>query len=181
MVIEGVVRIGDRVRIGANCVISDSDIDDDADILANCVIENAKVGAQARVGPFARLRPEANLAANVHVGNFVEIKKSEIGPGSKVNHLAYIGDSEIGKDVNVGAGTITCNYDGAYKHKTTIEDDVFIGSDTQLVAPVVIGRGATIGAGTTVTGNVDPDTLVISRVKQKAITGWVRPRKKKKK
>ena len=149
-------------------------------MLANSVIENARIGRGARIGPFSRIRPETELGPEVHVGNFVEIKKSTIATGSKVNHLSYLGDCEIGRDVNVGAGTITCNYDGAFKHRTVIEDDVFIGSDTQLVAPVTVGRGATIGAGTTVTDNVAPESLVISRVRQKSITGWQRPRKEKK-
>jgi len=177
VVLNGRVRIGSNVVVGPNCVLSDCEIGDGAEILANTVIEGAKVGRGARIGPFARLRPETELAADVHVGNFVEIKKSTLAAGSKANHLAYIGDSEIGRNVNVGAGTITCNYDGAFKHKTVIEDDVFIGSDTQLVAPVRVGRGSTIGAGTTVTEDVEPDRLVISRVRQKTIAGWQRPRK----
>lgn len=180
VVLSGRVRIGANVVIGPNCVLSDCEIADGAEILANTVIEGAKVGRGARIGPFARLRPETELADDVHVGNFVEIKKSSLAAGSKANHLAYIGDSEIGRNVNVGAGTITCNYDGAFKHKTVIEDDVFIGSDTQLVAPVRVGRGSTIGAGTTVTEDVEPDRLVISRVRQKSIAGWQRPRKPKK-
>ncbi len=144
------------------------------------MIEGATIGANARIGPFARIRPETELGADVHIGNFVEVKKSSLDTGSKANHLAYIGDSEIGRNVNVGAGTITCNYDGAFKHKTIIEDDVFIGSDTQLVAPVRVGRGSTIAAGTTVTEDVEADRLVISRVRQKTIAGWQRPRKPKK-
>ena len=173
----GDVQLGDRVTVGPNCVIENSIIGDDVAIFANCVIDSANVGAEARIGPFARLRPQTVLGEAVHIGNFVEVKKSQIHERSKVNHLAYIGDTDIGRDVNVGAGTITCNYDGAFKHKTIIEDDVFIGSDTQLVAPVRIGRGATIGAGTTVTTDVEEDELVISRVKQKSISGWKRPRK----
>jgi len=160
-------------------VLADCEIADGAEILANTIIDGAKVGAGARIGPFARLRPETELGADVHVGNFVEVKKSSLADGAKANHLAYIGDSEIGRNVNVGAGTITCNYDGAFKHKTVIEDDVFIGSDTQLVAPVRVGRGATIAAGTTVTEDVEPERLVISRVRQKTISGWQRPRKPK--
>jgi bifunctional UDP-N-acetylglucosamine pyrophosphorylase/glucosamine-1-phosphate N-acetyltransferase len=148
-------------------------------VLANSVIDGARIGVGARIGPFARVRPETDLAAGVHIGNFVEIKKSSLGTNSKANHLAYVGDAEIGSNVNVGAGTITCNYDGAFKHKTVIMDDVFIGSDTQLVAPVTIGRGVTIGAGTTVTEDVEADRLVISRVRQKTISGWKRPSKKK--
>ena len=180
VVFEGRVVLGDRVRIGANNVISASSIGDDVEILPNCVIDAAVIGPAARIGPFPRVRPETTLARDTHIGNFVEIKKSTIGEGSKVNHLAYVGDAEIGRDVNVGAGTITCNYDGAFKHKTIIEDDVFIGSDTQLVAPVRIGRGVTVGAGTTVTEDVEADKLVISRVRQKSISGWKRPRKPKK-
>ncbi|MGH8596637.1 MAG: bifunctional UDP-N-acetylglucosamine diphosphorylase/glucosamine-1-phosphate N-acetyltransferase GlmU, partial [Gammaproteobacteria bacterium] len=179
VVFEGEVQLGDRVTIGPNCVIRDSTIGDDAVVLANSVIEDAKIGTGARIGPFSRIRPETELGPDVHIGNFVEIKKSRIADGSKVNHLAYVGDADIGYRVNVGAGTITCNYDGAYKHKTIIEDDVFIGSDTQLVAPVTIGRGATIGAGTTVTEDVEPERLIISRVRQKSISGWKRPHKEK--
>ncbi len=176
----GRVTLGENVRIGANCVISDTEIGDNSEILPNCVIEAAKIGAATRLGPFARLRPEVVLADEVRIGNFVEVKKSTFGRGSKANHLAYVGDAEIGRKVNVGAGTITCNYDGANKHKTVIDDDVFIGSDTQLVAPVKVGRGVTIGAGTTVTDDVDADLLVVSRVRQKTISGWKRPTKNKK-
>ena len=166
------------VSIGANCCIKDSIIGDDVEILPNCIIENAIIGNACRVGPFSRIRPDTVLDDNVHVGNFVEIKKSMIGKGSKVNHLSYLGDSEVGKEVNVGAGTITCNYDGAHKHKTIIEDHVFIGSNTQLVAPVIVKSGATIAAGTTITKDVDSDTLAISRVDQKTISNWKRPEKK---
>ena len=180
VVFEGEVRLGDGVRIGPHSVVRDAQIGDGTEVLSHCVIDSAAVGAGAKIGPFARLRPEAQLGNDVHIGNFVEIKKSSISDGSKVNHLAYVGDAEIGKRVNVGAGTITCNYDGAFKHKTVLEDDVFVGSDTQLVAPVKVGRGVTIGAGTTVTHDVEPDQLVISRVKQKTISGWQRPRKNKK-
>lgn len=175
----GDVTLGDRVHVGPNCVIENAVVGNDVEFLPNCVIESASIGDGSRVGPFARVRPETVLGRSVHVGNFVEVKKSHIHDGSKVNHLSYVGDSEIGRNVNVGAGTITCNYDGAFKHKTVIEDDVFIGSDTQLVAPVTIGRGATVGAGTTVTDDVGADELVISRVKQRAISGWKRPRKDK--
>ena len=173
----GEVRLGDRVSIGPNCVIENSVIGDDVEVLPNSLIDTARVGNGARIGPFARLRPETVLGDSVHIGNFVEVKKSHINEGSKINHLSYVGDSEIGRNVNIGAGTITCNYDGAFKHKTIIEDDVFIGSDTQLVAPVTVGRGATVGAGTTVTADVASENLVVSRVKQKAISGWKRPRK----
>ena len=176
-IIEGSVSIGDNVSIGPNCYIKDADIGDDVSILPNCVIENAVIGKRGKIGPFARVRPETRLAEDVHIGNFVEIKKSGIGQGSKINHLSYVGDSEVGKGTNIGAGTITCNYDGAYKHKTVIGDDVFIGSDTQLVAPVTIGDGVTIGAGTTVTKDVGENLLAISRTEQKTIKGWKRPKK----
>ncbi len=175
VVFEGRVVLGDGVQIGPNNVIRDAEIGAGVEILPNCVIESAVVGAGSRIGPFARLRPETQLADEVHIGNFVEVKKSTIGPGSKVNHLSYIGDAEIGSRVNVGAGTITCNYDGAHKHKTVLEDEVFVGSDTQLVAPVRVGRGVTIVAGTTVTEDVEAERLVISRVRQKTISGWKRP------
>ncbi|MEQ8496658.1 MAG: bifunctional UDP-N-acetylglucosamine diphosphorylase/glucosamine-1-phosphate N-acetyltransferase GlmU [Gammaproteobacteria bacterium] len=180
VVFEGEVSLGDGVRIGANNVIRNARIEDGVEILPNCVIEDATIGTTSRIGPFARLRPDTRLARDVHIGNFVEIKKADIAAGSKVNHLAYVGDAEIGERVNVGAGTITCNYDGAFKHKTVLEDDVFVGSDTQLVAPVRVGRGVTIAAGTTVTEDVEADRLVISRVRQKTISGWQRPRKDKK-
>ena len=143
------------------------------------ILDNASVGKGSKVGPFARLRPGAVLSEKTHIGNFVEIKKSFIGVGSKVNHLTYIGDSIVGKGVNIGAGSITCNYDGANKHQTIIEDNVFVGSATQLVAPVKIGKNATIGAGSTITTDVAEDELAITRVKQKNIQGWKRPAKDK--
>lgn len=177
-VFEGEVRLGDRVRIGPHCVIRDAEIGDDTVIEAFTHIESASVGARGHIGPYARLRPDARLSDEVHVGNFVEIKKSEIGDGSKANHLAYIGDTTIGKGVNVGAGTITCNYDGVNKHRTVIEDEVFIGSDTQLVAPVTVGAGATIGAGSTITQDVPAGKLAISRARQTLVSGWQRPTKK---
>ena len=177
---EGEVTLGANVRLGPNCVIRDATLADGVHVFANSVIEGARVGRNARIGPFARLRPETELDSEVHIGNFVEVKKSTLGQGSKANHLAYLGDSVIGRNVNVGAGTITCNYDGAAKHQTVVGDDVFIGSDTQLVAPVTIGQGVTIGAGTTVTEDVPPERLVISRVRQKTISGWQRPRKPEK-
>jgi len=176
---EGDVELADGVYIGPNCVIRDSTLGAGTRVLANSVIEDARIGENGRIGPFSRVRPETDLGREVHVGNFVEVKKSKIADGSKINHLAYIGDADIGRNVNVGAGTITCNYDGAHKHKTIIEDEAFIGSDTQLVAPVKIGRGATVGAGTTVTEDVEPGRLVISRVRQKTIAGYQRPRKEK--
>ncbi len=178
-VLEGDVKIGSGSNIGPNCVIINSTIGENVTIKANCILENAIVENNCEVGPYARLRPEAHLSQNAKVGNFVEIKKANIGEGSKVNHLSYIGDTEMGKNVNVGAGTITCNYDGANKHKTIIGDNVFVGSDTQLVAPVTIEDGVTIGAGATVTKDVAENMLVISRSPQKSISGWERPKKKK--
>lgn len=177
-VIEGSVSIGNNVSIGPNCYIKNADIGDNVAIQANCVIEDAVIGNRCKIGPFARIRPDTRLAEDVHIGNFVEIKKSSISQGSKVNHLSYVGDSEIGRNTNIGAGTITCNYDGAFKHKTVIGDDVFVGSDTQLVAPVTIANGVTIGAGTTVTKDVDENLLTISRAKQITISDWKRPVKK---
>lgn len=178
-VLEGDIRIGNRVSIGPNVYLRNVQVGDDVTILANCVIEDAVIGAASRIGPFARVRPETTLAEHTHVGNFVEIKKSDIGAGSKVNHLSYIGDTTIGRNVNVGAGTITCNYDGAYKHRTVIGDDVFIGSDTQLVAPVTVAEGATIGAGSTITRDAPAGELTLSRAEQKTRHGWKRPVKKK--
>ena len=180
LVVEGRVSLGDGVRIGPNCLIRDSVIAEGVEILANCVIEGAQVGPGARVGPFARLRPEAHLDADTHIGNFVEIKKSRVGPGSKVNHLTYVGDAEIGRGVNVGAGTITCNYDGANKFKTVIGDGAFIGSNTALVAPVTVGAGATIGAGSVITSDAPPEELTLARGRQVTIPGWQRPRKQPK-
>jgi bifunctional UDP-N-acetylglucosamine pyrophosphorylase/glucosamine-1-phosphate N-acetyltransferase len=178
-VFEGDVALGDRVSVGANCVLRNVRIAADTRIEPFCHLEEADIGRACRIGPYARLRPGARLAEDVHVGNFVEVKASTIGAGSKANHLAYIGDSEVGRNVNVGAGTITCNYDGANKHRTIIEDDVFIGSDTQLVAPVRVGRGATLGAGTTLTEDAPPGELTISRARQATVPGWKRPQKKK--
>jgi bifunctional UDP-N-acetylglucosamine pyrophosphorylase/glucosamine-1-phosphate N-acetyltransferase len=179
-ILDGTIKIGDRVKIGPNCLIKNAVIGDDVEILGHCVIDEAKIGAASRIGPFARIRPETRLAEQVHVGNFVEIKKSQIASASKINHLSYIGDTQMGSKVNVGAGTITCNYDGAYKHLTEIGDDVFIGSDTQLVAPVKVGDGATIGAGSTITREVPEGELVLSRTPQQVRHGWKRPVKKSK-
>ena len=179
-VFEGKVELAEAVEVGPNCVLKNARIGAGARLAAFTHIEDAVVGADGMIGPFARLRPGTELAENVHIGNFVEIKKSRIAAHSKANHLAYIGDAIIGSRVNVGAGTITCNYDGANKFQTVIEDDAFIGSDSQLVAPVTVGRGATLGAGTTLTKDAPPDMLTISRAKQVSISGWKRPAKTKK-
>ncbi len=177
-VFEGDVSLGDGVHIESNNLIRDSKLGAGTVVHSNCHIENSTTGDNCEIGPFARMRPGAELANNVKVGNFVEIKKSTIADGSKINHLTYIGDSEIGTGVNVGAGTITCNYDGANKHKTTIGDNVFIGSGVNLVAPVKIGKGATIGAGSTITKPVPDEQLAIERSKQITIKGWKKPVKK---
>jgi len=179
--VRGELVCGRDVSIDVNCVFEGRVVlGDGVRIKANCVLEDAVVGAGSIVGPFARLRPGTELGREVHIGNFVEVKNSSIADQSKANHLAYVGDATIGSRVNVGAGTITCNYDGANKFRTVIEDDVFIGSDTQLVAPVTVGRGATLGAGTTLTRDAPPDQLTVSRAKQVSIPGWKRPVKKKK-
>jgi len=176
-VIEGQVQLGERVFVGPNCYLRNVQVAADTQIFANSVIDSASIGAHCRIGPFARIRPETCLADRVHVGNFVEIKKSTISHSSKINHLSYIGDTEMGQEVNIGAGTITCNYDGANKHKTVIEDRVFIGSDSQLVAPVTIAQGSTIGAGSTITHNTPAEMLTLSRVAQQSLPGWKRPSK----
>jgi len=178
VILEGTIRLGGGVRIGAGSVIRDADIGDGVDILPYSVLDDVRIGAGGRIGPFARLRPQTELAEEVHIGNFVEIKKSSVGQGSKINHLSYVGDSEVGAGVNIGAGTITCNYDGANKFKTIIEDGAFIGSDTQLVAPVRVGRGATIGAGSTITRDAPQEKLTLSRSSQVTVEHWQRPRKK---
>lgn len=177
----GEVILGNNVTIASGCVITASTIEDNATIKPNSILENAHVGKNCEVGPFARLRPDAVLKDNAKVGNFVEIKKSIIGKGSKVSHLSYIGDTTMGVDVNIGAGTITCNYDGANKFKTIIGDNAFIGSDSQLVAPVEVGAGATIGAGSTITKNTPANELTYSRAKQVTIKNWQRPVKQNKK
>jgi bifunctional UDP-N-acetylglucosamine pyrophosphorylase/glucosamine-1-phosphate N-acetyltransferase len=179
-VFEGDVKLGDGVSIGANCVLKNVVIAGGTRVEPFCHLEDADIGANCSIGPYARIRPGARtrLGDKVHLGNFVEIKASSIGAGSKANHLSYIGDTEVGSNVNIGAGTIVCNYDGANKHHTVIEDDVFIGSDTQLVAPVRVGRGATLGAGTTLTKDAPPGELTISRAKQTVIPGWKRPVKR---
>ncbi|MBI2287055.1 MAG: bifunctional UDP-N-acetylglucosamine diphosphorylase/glucosamine-1-phosphate N-acetyltransferase GlmU [Nitrosomonadales bacterium] len=176
-VFEGDVTLGDNVKVGAYSIIRNAVIAGGACIAPYSLIDSSEVGADCHIGPYARLRPGTRLHDSVHIGNFVEVKNSEIGSGSKANHLSYIGDSTIGSRVNLGAGTITCNYDGANKHRTIIEDDVFIGSDTQLVAPVTVGRGATIGAGSTSTQDAPEGELSLSRSKQVTINGWKRPTK----
>lgn len=180
VILEGNNSIGSHVKIGPNTQIKNSVIGDHVEILANCVIENAVIGQGSRIGPYARLRPESLLANDVHIGNFVEIKKSTVASGSKINHLSYIGDTTVGSMVNIGAGTITCNYDGVNKFRTVIEDGAFIGSDSQLVAPVTIGKNATIGAGSTITRDSPENQLTLSRAKQVSLAGWQRPVKREK-
>jgi bifunctional UDP-N-acetylglucosamine pyrophosphorylase/glucosamine-1-phosphate N-acetyltransferase len=176
-VFEGKVTLGDRVRVGPNCVLRNVTVDADTEIHAFSLLEDAEVGKRCRVGPYARLRPGARLAEEVHIGNFVEVKASRIGAGSKANHLAYLGDAEVGARVNVGAGTITCNYDGAAKHRTVIEDDCFIGSDATLVAPVTIAKGSYIGAGSTISKSTPAGQLTLARAKQVSLPNW-KPKKK---
>jgi len=176
-IFEGRVTLGNGVRIGAHCILKDASIGELTAIAPFSQLEDAGVGARCRIGPFARIRPGTALADEVHIGNFVEVKASSFGERSKANHLSYVGDTVVGRDVNIGAGTITCNYDGAAKHRTVIEDDVHIGSDTQLVAPVTVGRGATVGAGTTVWKDVPPKALAINDKTQVARSGWKRPQK----
>jgi len=178
-VFEGRVELADGVRIGANSIVRNARLGVGTRVAPFSHIEDTEMGASCVIGPYARTRPGTVLADNVHLGNFVEIKNSRIAAHSKANHLAYVGDAEVGSRVNIGAGTITCNYDGANKHLTIIEDDVFIGSDTQLVAPVRVGRGATLGAGTTLTRDAPPEQLTVSRAKQLTLPGWKRPVKKK--
>ena len=179
VVFEGRVRLGDRVRIGAGCVIRDSEIGADTEVFAHCVIDGADIGADCNIGPFARLRPAARLADRVHIGNFVEVKNSQLGEGSKANHLAYVGDAEVGSRVNIGAGTIVANYDGADKHRTHIGDDVHTGSNSVLVAPITVGAGATIAAGSTVTHSVPAGKLTVARARQVTLENWRRPVKGK--
>jgi len=178
VVLSGRVVLGDDVVIGPHSVIRDARIGARTRVESHCVIDRADIGPDCRIGPYARLRPETTIADGAHIGNFVEIKQSAIGGGSKINHLSYIGDTTVGREVNVGAGTITCNYDGANKHRTEIGDRAFIGSDTQLVAPVKIGTGATIGAGSTITRDAPPEELTLSRARQETRKGWKRPVKK---
>ena len=179
-VFEGRVRLGDGASVGPNCVLRDVVVGAGAEIKAFTHAEEATIGAGARIGPYARIRPGTTLADDVHIGNFVEVKASQFGRGSKANHLAYVGDSSVGSDVNIGAGTITCNYDGANKHRTVIEDDVHIGSDVQLVAPVTVGRGATVAAGATIVRDVPPGGLTLTQKTQVTKPDWQRPRKTKK-
>ena len=179
VIFEGKVALADGVHIGPNNVIRSSTIGGGTEILSNCVIEESIVGNNCRIGPFARLRPTLRIDDHAHIGNFVEIKKSDIGEGSKINHLSYVGDTTVGKNVNIGAGTIVCNYDGANKHRTIIGDNAFIGSDTQLVAPVTVGEGATVGAGSTITKDVPAGELTLSRAQERTLLGWKRPTKNK--
>jgi bifunctional UDP-N-acetylglucosamine pyrophosphorylase/glucosamine-1-phosphate N-acetyltransferase len=179
-VFEGTVVLGDGVRIGANCIVRDATLGAGTRVAPFSQIEDTITGEACIIGPYARTRPGTVLGNDVHLGNFVEVKNSTIADHSKANHLAYVGDADIGQRVNVGAGTITCNYDGANKFRTVIEDDVFIGSDTQLVAPVRVGKGATLGAGTTLTKDAPAEQLTVSRAKQISLAGWQRPVKVKK-
>ncbi|GAC1452070.1 MAG: bifunctional UDP-N-acetylglucosamine diphosphorylase/glucosamine-1-phosphate N-acetyltransferase GlmU [Steroidobacteraceae bacterium] len=180
VVLEGRVVLGDGVRVGPGCLIRDSEIGAGTQLAAHCVIEDAAVGPDCRIGPFARLRPGARLGRGVHIGNFVEVKNARIGDDSKANHLAYVGDSELGKRVNIGAGTIIANYDGARKHRTVIGDDAHTGSNSVLVAPITVGAGATIGAGSTVTREVPAGKLTVARARQEVVEGWSRPAKARK-
>lgn len=177
-IFEGDVILGENVSIGPYCVIRNSNIGSNSTIDANTLIDETLIGSNCNVGPFARLRPGTKLSDSAKVGNFVETKKAIVGRGSKINHLSYIGDTSLGENVNIGAGTITCNYDGVNKFKTTIGDNVFVGSNSALVAPVTIDSGATIGAGSTITKDVEKEQLAIARAKQRSIDGWNRPKKK---
>jgi bifunctional UDP-N-acetylglucosamine pyrophosphorylase/glucosamine-1-phosphate N-acetyltransferase len=180
VVMEGNVTLGDRVRVGPGCVIRDAEIGDDTQVLAHCVIEGAVIGPGCSIGPFSRFRPTSTLAAGVHIGNFVEVKNSTMADGSKANHLSYVGDAQVGARVNIGAGTIIANYDGANKHRTVIGDDVHTGSNSVLVAPITIGAGATVAAGSTVANQVPAGKLTIARARQTTIETWTRPTKQKK-
>ena len=180
VVLEGRVVLGDRVRVGPGCLIRNSEIGAGTEVFAHCVIDHALIGPDCNIGPFARFRPSSTLAQGVHIGNFVEVKNSRLGQGSKANHLAYVGDAELGARVNIGAGTIVANYDGANKNRTVIEDDVHTGSNSVLVAPITVGAGATIAAGSTVTQAVPAGELTVARARQQTIAGWRRPVKEKK-
>lgn len=177
VVLEGDVVLGDRVRIGPNCVLSDVSLGADTQVFANCVLQDAQVGKNCRIGPYSRIRPKSNVSDEVHLGNFVEIKASRVGVGSKINHLTYVGDSQVGSGVNIGAGTVTVNYDGVNKRATHIGDGAFIGSGSMLVAPVTIGSGATIGAGSTITNDAPAGKLTLARARQQTIETWQRPTK----
>ena len=179
VVLEGTVKLGDRVRIGPGCVIRDAQIGDDTQLFPHCVIESAVIGPRCNIGPFARLRPTSHLSAGVHIGNFVEVKNSTLAEDSKANHLSYVGDAQVGARVNIGAGTIIANYDGANKHRTVIEDDVHTGSNSVLVAPITVGAGATVAAGSTVANQVPAGKLTVARARQTTIEGWQRPAKQK--
>jgi len=181
VIFEGKVDLGDRVTVGANTILKDIAIGANTQILPNSILENATIGCECRIGPYARIRPGSKLSDRVHVGNFVELKKAEVAEGSKINHLSYVGDCQVGSMVNIGAGTITCNYDGVYKHKTIIEDNVSVGAGSQLVAPVTVKKGATIGAGSVITKEVPADQLTITRARQTTIKGWKRPLDRKEK
>jgi bifunctional UDP-N-acetylglucosamine pyrophosphorylase/glucosamine-1-phosphate N-acetyltransferase len=180
VVLEGTVKLGDRVRIGPGCVVRDAEIGDDTQVFPHCVIEGAVIGANCNIGPFARFRPTSRLSGGVHVGNFVEVKNSTMAEESKANHLSYVGDAQVGARVNIGAGTIIANYDGANKHRTVIEDDVHTGSNSVLLAPITVGMGATVAAGSTVANPVPAGKLTIARARQTTIEGWARPTKQKK-
>lgn len=177
VVFEGQVSLGDGVRVGPFCYLRDCELEAGVEVIAHSHLDGVRAAAGARIGPYARLRPGTRLGAHAHIGNFVEVKQAEIGDHSKVNHLSYIGDTRMGKHCNIGAGTITCNYDGALKHQTVIGDDVFVGSDVQLIAPVVLGAGATIAAGTTVAEDAPAGQLTVGRMRQQVIVGWQRPKK----
>jgi bifunctional UDP-N-acetylglucosamine pyrophosphorylase/glucosamine-1-phosphate N-acetyltransferase len=177
-IFEGDVSLADQVVIGANCVLRNTKVGAGTRIEPFTYLDAATIGANCRIGPYARFRPGVRLAEEVHIGNFVEVKQSDVGARSKANHLSYIGDTTIGRDVNIGAGTITCNYDGAHKHRTVIEDDVHIGSDVQLVAPVTVAKGVTVGAGTTLWKETPPGGLVINEKTQQHRPDWKRPTKK---
>lgn len=180
VIFEGKINIGNNVKIGANTIIKNANIGENVEILPNTIIEDATIGASSRIGPFARIRPDTELGQKVHIGNFVEIKKTKVAEGSKVNHLSYVGDAKVGSKVNIGAGTITCNYDGVNKFQTVIEDGAFIGSDSQLVAPVTVRKNATIAAGSTITKEAPEDQLTLARSRQVTISSWQRPTKKEK-
>src|SRR5579863_8216606 len=180
VVLEGTVKLGDRVRIGPGCVIRDAEIGDDTQVYSHCVIDGAVIGPNCNIGPFSRFRPTSHLSVGVHIGNFVEVKNSTLAAESKANHLSYVGDAQVGARVNIGAGTIIANYDGANKHRTVIEDDVHTGSNSVLVAPITVGAGATVAAGSTVTTQVPAGKLTIARARQTTIEGWKRPTKHRK-